>query len=79
MDGRASSGALGVAAGVFAVLCCAGLPAIGGLIGGATIAGVIGVGAAVLAITALLGGAALAVRARRRRGACPPSARGRVR
>jgi hypothetical protein len=79
MSDRASGPALGIAAGVFAVVCCAGLPAIGAVIGGITIAAVIGVGAAVLAIAVVLGGAGLLLRARRRRGACPPSARQRVR
>jgi hypothetical protein len=74
MDGRAPGPALGVAAGALAVLCCAGLPAIGALIGGITIAGVIGVAGGVFGLAALLGGGALAVPARRRRGSCPPSA-----
>jgi hypothetical protein len=74
MDGRASGPGLGVAAGAFAVVCCAGLPAIGALIGAITIARVIGVAGGVLALAALLGGAILLVRARRRRGSCPPRA-----
>jgi hypothetical protein len=79
MRGRVDGPLLGLAAGAFAVVCCAGLPAIGALMGGITIAGLIGVGAGVLALAALLGAAALEARARRRRGACPPPARGRVR
>ena len=78
-DGRASGPALGVASGVFAVVCCAGLPAIGGLLGGITIAGVIGIGGGVLALAALLGVAALAMRERRRRRSCPPRATGSIR
>jgi hypothetical protein len=74
MNGRASGPALGVAAGAFAVVCCAGLPTIGALTGGITIAGVIGVAGGVLALAALLSGAVLQVRARRRRSSCPPSA-----
>jgi len=74
MDGRASGPALGVAAGLFAVVCCAALPAVGSLIGGIAIARVIGVGAAVLAIAAVLGATALVLRARRRRGSRPPRA-----
>jgi hypothetical protein len=79
MGDQLSGPALGIGSAAFAMICCAGLPAIGALLGGITIAGAIGVAGAVLAIAALLGGAALAVRARRRRGACPPSARERVR
>lgn len=76
MDGREPGPALGVvAAGALVVACCAGLPAISALIGGITIAGVIGVAGGVLALSALGGGAVLLVRARRRRGSCRPSAR----
>jgi hypothetical protein len=78
MHGRASGPALGVAAGAFAVICCAGLPAIGALIGGVTIAGLLGVTGAVLALAALGGGAIVLLRARRRRRSCPPSARGPI-
>ena len=76
MHGRASGPALGVAAGAFGVICCAGLPAIGALIGGVTIAGVVGVAGGVLALAALGGGAIVLVRARRRRRSCPRSAGG---
>jgi hypothetical protein len=55
------------------------LPAIGALIAGITLDGVIGIGAAVLAVAALLGNVALAMRARRRRAACSSSARDRGR
>jgi hypothetical protein len=79
MRGRASGPALGVTAGAFAVACCAGLPAIGALIGGITIAGVLGVAGGVLVLAALGGGAVLLVRARRRRSSCPPSAGGSIR
>ena len=78
MNGRASGPALGVGAGAFAVVCCAGLPAIGALIGGITIAGVIGVAGGVLVLAALGGGAVLLVRARRRRGSCSPPAGGAI-
>jgi hypothetical protein len=67
-----------VAAGAFAVICCAGLPAIGGLIGGITIAGVIAVAGGVLALAALGGGAAVLVHARHRRRSCPPSSGGPI-
>jgi hypothetical protein len=79
MDARPTGPAFAVAAGAFAVVCCAGLPAIGALIGGITIAGILGVAGGVLALAALVAGAALAVRACRRRGSCPPRARGRIR
>lgn len=78
MDGRASGPALGVAAAAFAVICCAGLPAIGALIGGITIAAVIGVAGGVLALAALGGGAIVLVSARRRRRSCPPSSGGPI-
>jgi hypothetical protein len=78
MHGRASGPALGVAAGALAVICCAGLPAIGALIGGVTIAGVVGVAGGVLALAALGGGAIVLLRARRRRRSCPPSAGGPI-
>ena len=75
--GRASGPALGVATGAIAVVCCAGGPAIGALLGGITIAAAIGV-AGGLALTALLSGAILLIRARSRRGSCPPTTRGRI-
>lgn len=75
MSGRASGPALGVAAGALAVICCAGLSAIGALVGGITIAAVIGVAGGVLALAALGGGAILLLRARRRHSSCPPGAR----
>jgi hypothetical protein len=77
MRGRASGPALGAAAAV-AVICCAGLPAIGALIGGVTIAGVVGVAGGVLALAALGSGAIVLVRVRRRCRSWPPSARGAI-
>jgi biotin transporter BioY len=55
--------AVGVA--VFAVVCCAGLPLLATLAGGVAVGTLLGVGAGVLA--ALVAGAALAARARRRK------------
>ena len=78
MRGRVDDPLFGVAASALVVTCCAGLPAIGALIGGITVAAVIGVGGAAFALAALLGGAVLLVRARRRRAACRTPARGRV-
>jgi hypothetical protein len=63
---------IGIAATAFAVICCAGLPAIGALVGGLTIAAVLGVAAGVLALTAALGAAVLVLRTRRRRSQHPP-------
>jgi hypothetical protein len=54
------------------VVCCAGLPAIGALIAGITIAGVLGVAGGTLALGAAIGGATLLARARRRRRSCQP-------
>jgi hypothetical protein len=67
---------LAIAAGAFAVACCAGLPAIVALIGGITIAAVVGVAGGALALAAVTGGAALLVHARRRRRSCSQPARG---
>jgi hypothetical protein len=78
MSRRASGPALGIAAGAFAVVCCAGLPAIGALIAGITIAGVLGVAGGILAVAAALSGATLLVRARRRRRSWQPPPGGPV-
>ncbi len=72
MRGRTDVPLVGVAAGALAVVCCAGLPAIGALLGGITIAGVLGVAGGVLVIAAAVGGSALLMRARRRRNSCRP-------
>jgi hypothetical protein len=53
-----------VAAVALAVSCCAGLPALVGLIGGLTLAGVVGLGAAV--VVAAASAAWFVVRGRRR-------------
>jgi hypothetical protein len=76
---RASGPALGVAAGAFAVICCAALPAIGAPIG-APIASLVGGAGGVLALAAPGSGAIVLVRARRRRRrrSCRPSARGSI-
>lgn len=69
---------IGATVGVLAVICCAGLPAIAAVLGGITIAGVLGVTGGLLALAALAGAALLAVRARRRRAVCqtpPPRTR----
>jgi hypothetical protein len=73
MHGRASGPALGVVAAAFAVICCAGLRAIGALIGGVTTAGVVGVADDVLSLAALGSAAIVLVRACHRCRSCPPS------
>jgi hypothetical protein len=66
-----------VAAGAFAVICCAGLPAVLALVGGATALGLLGGGGSV---ALLAGGAgAFVVRARRRRACAVPPSRPRSR
>jgi hypothetical protein len=72
MSSRTSGPALSVAAGALAVVCCAGLPAIATLIGGITIAWVLGIAIGILALTAALGGIALVGRAYHRRNTCRP-------
>lgn len=76
--GEKRGGATGMVAGIglaaFAVLCCAGLPLVGGLIGGLTLAGVLGIGAGVLIAAATVCVAVVVVRARRERACDSPAA-----
>jgi hypothetical protein len=58
--------------GVLAVACCAGLPVLAGVLAGLTLATILGLGGALIAVVAALAGMVLALRARRRR-ACPPT------
>lgn len=77
-DGRRSGHSIplvGVAGGLLAVACCAGLPLVGTIVGGLTVAGVIGVAGGLLLATTGLAVAALAVRSRRRRRGCMPPER----
>jgi hypothetical protein len=76
MRSRVDRPLFAVAAGAFAVVCCAGLPAIGAIVGGITVAAVVGFTGGGLVLAAVIGAAALLVRARRRRGSCPPPAGG---
>ncbi len=70
---RAADGPLiGIAAGVFAVVCCAGLPATGALIGWISIVAVLGIAGGVVAFAAAAGAAVLLLRVRRRRVQRPP-------
>ena len=55
--------ALGI--GAFAVVCCAGLPLVAGVLGGVALGSVLGVGAGVLAVVVVI--ALVAARARRQR------------
>jgi hypothetical protein len=57
----------GAGVGGFAVVCCASLPLVVGLVGGLTLAGVLGVGGGVLAAAAVVALGLVVVRARRRR------------
>ena len=70
---------LAALAGGVAVLCCAGLPAIGALIGAVTVTALAGVAAAVLGVCAVVAGAMLLHRARRHRVLGDPPTRGELR
>jgi hypothetical protein len=63
----------GVAGGLIAVTCCAGLPAVGPALGGLTAAAVTGVGGRLLLVMATVAFTVLALRARRRRDRSGPS------
>jgi hypothetical protein len=64
-----------VAVTVIGVACCAGLPAIAAVIGGLTLAAVLGVAGGLLAAGALVATVVFVVRARRRRSCTPPDER----
>jgi hypothetical protein len=61
---------LGAAGAVIAIGCCAGLPAIGAILGGLTVAAVVGIAGGVLVAAALISGGAFVWRARHRQRAC---------
>jgi hypothetical protein len=63
--------AIGVSA--LAVICCAGVPLVGGLLGGLTLVAVLGVSGGLLAALAIAVAAVLAIRTRRRRARPTPS------
>jgi hypothetical protein len=65
--------AAGVA--VIAVVCCAGLPAIAAVLGGITLAAVLGVAGGILAVTGLVAAVVFTIRVRRRRACAPPDER----
>ncbi len=60
---RTGLAALGV--GAFAVVCCAGLPLLAGVLGGVALGSVLGVGAGVVAVVIVI--ALVVVRVRRQR------------
>ena len=72
---RGRTGVLAVGTAAFAVLCCAGLPLVASLVGGLTLAGVLGVSAGVLIAAAAVATAVVAFRTRRRRSAASSKAR----
>jgi hypothetical protein len=68
---------VGVAGGLAAGACCAGLPLVGTIVGGLTVAAAIGVAGGVLLATSAVAVAGLAFRARRRRrGRISPARKG---
>jgi hypothetical protein len=60
---------------VVGIACCAGLPVIAAVLGGVTLAAVLGVAGGLLAVAALVAAALFALRARRRRACSPQIAR----
>jgi uncharacterized membrane protein YhaH (DUF805 family) len=58
-------GLAGVGVAAVVVVCCAGLPLIAGVVGGIALAAVLGVGAGILALAALIAVVAITVRRRR--------------
>lgn len=60
---------LGIGAALVAITCCAGLPAIGALLGGLTLGAIVGLGLGALAVGALAW-TATAILTRRRRSPC---------
>ena len=66
-EGSQNSPRMGFAAlgiGAFAVVCCAGLPLVAGVLGGVALGSVLGVGAALAAVVVIV---LVAARARRQR------------
>jgi hypothetical protein len=69
-----TTGVLAVGVAAFAIFCCAGLPLVVSLIGGLTLAGVLGVSAGVLIAAGAVVAAVIVVRSRRRRAEPPMTA-----
>jgi hypothetical protein len=63
-----------LAVGAVAIVCCAGLPALAAVFAGLTLAVILGVGGALVALIAAVAGTVTILRARRRRS-CPPTQR----
>jgi hypothetical protein len=63
----AATATLGIGAAVIAIACCAGLPAIGALLGGLTIAAILGLGSSALILGGLAWTAAAIITRRRQR------------
>ena len=61
-----------VAVAVVAIVCCAGLPVLAGVLAGLTLAAVLGVGGGLIALIAALSACVILLRARRLRS-CPPT------
>ncbi len=61
---------LGIGAALVAITCCAGLPAIGALLGGLTLGTVLGLGLGALIVGALAWTATAILARRRRRARC---------
>jgi hypothetical protein len=63
---------LGIASVALAIGCCAGLPVVASLLGGITVAALLGLAGGTVALVALAGVALLLVRSRARHNACKP-------
>jgi hypothetical protein len=61
-----ATGTLGIGAAVIALACCAGLPAVGALLGGLTVGAVLGLGFGALLLAALAWAAAAIIVRRQR-------------
>jgi len=68
---------LGAAGALLAVACCAGLPALGAIVGGLTVAAVIGISTGALLAAAVVALAVLIWRGRRPRACEEPRGTGR--
>lgn len=64
-QGTPGTGLAALGIGAFAVVCCAGLPLVAGVLGGVALGSVLGVGAGVLAVVVVI--ALVVLRARRQR------------
>jgi hypothetical protein len=70
-DGKSDTAkaTLGIGAALIAIACCAGLPAIGALVGGVTLGGALGLGLGAVAL-GVLAWTATTIVTRRRRDRC---------